>query len=77
MNATTLMLSPIYIRGVVIEGQKWCGKTTTALQVSKSVIRMTILVVHAVYTIINIELSRLLMERICHKIHMINATTFF
>jgi predicted AAA+ superfamily ATPase len=25
---------------VVIEGPKWCGKTTTALQVAKSVIRM-------------------------------------
>lgn len=26
--------------GVVIEGPKWCGKTTTALQVSKTIIRM-------------------------------------
>ncbi len=26
--------------GVVIDGPKWCGKTTTALQVAKSVIRM-------------------------------------
>ena len=25
---------------VVIEGPKWCGKTTTAMQVAKSVIRM-------------------------------------
>ena len=24
--------------GVVIEGPKWCGKTTTALQVSKTII---------------------------------------
>lgn len=47
--------------GVVIEGPKWCGKTTTALQVSKTVIRMDDPSKSMLYTqLLNIEPSRLL-----------------
>lgn len=36
-----LLLDKLEAKGaVVIEGPKWCGKTTTALQVAKSVLRM-------------------------------------
>ena len=36
-----ILLDKLEAKGaVVIEGPKWCGKTTTALQVAKSVIRM-------------------------------------
>lgn len=47
--------------GVVIEGLKWCGKITTALQVSKTVIRMDDPSKSMLYTqLLNIEPSRLL-----------------
>ena len=47
--------------GVVIEGPKWCGKTTTALQVSKTIIRMDDPSKSMLYTqLLNIEPSRLL-----------------
>ena len=36
-----ILLDKLEAKGaVVIEGPKWCGKTTTALQVAKSVLRM-------------------------------------
>ncbi|MDD6334196.1 MAG: AAA family ATPase, partial [Clostridia bacterium] len=36
-----ILLDKLEAKGaVLIEGPKWCGKTTTALQVAKSVIRM-------------------------------------
>ncbi len=39
--ADELLIEKLEEKGaVVIEGPKWCGKTTTAMQVSKSVIRM-------------------------------------
>ena len=39
--ADELLIAKLEEKGaVVIEGPKWCGKTTTALQVAKSVIRM-------------------------------------
>ncbi len=39
--ADNLLLDKLEEKGaVIIEGPKWCGKTTTALQVAKSVIRM-------------------------------------
>lgn len=39
--ADELLIEKLEEKGaVVIEGPKWCGKTTTALQVAKSVIRM-------------------------------------
>lgn len=45
---------------IVIEGPKWCGKTTTALQVSKSVLRMDKPCERAA----NIRLSEIAPERI-------------
>lgn len=39
--ADNLLLDKLEEKGaVVIEGPKWCGKTTTAMQVAKSIIRM-------------------------------------
>ena len=39
--ADSILIDKLEEKGaVVIEGPKWCGKTTTAMQLAKSIIRM-------------------------------------